>query len=184
MRVPQAVKEFIVKCILGAWWTAVSQSGCGREQLLSLCQRVNVMVPVGLPEQITSPNHLKRNVSSRTAIYRHTWWSHCLYINVSRSSGITGATGSTLFIAEQSLQFSAPCLSFWVVFMMFLQFTTLVETWLIGKNMAIHPHSTSLSACLPGWKPQTCLRGGETCRCVGGSRTRRRPATSSKHYSV
>lgn len=82
--------------------------------------------------------------------------------------------------------FLPPCLSFWVIFMMFLQFTTLVETWLIGKNMAmgILPHSTSLSACLPGWKPQSCLRDGETCRCVGGSRTRRRPATSSKHCSV
>lgn len=80
--------------------------------------------------------------------------------------------------------FLPPCLSLWVVFM-FLQFTTLIET-LIGKYMAmgILPHSTSLSACLPGWKPQTCLSDGETYRCVDGSRTRRRPATSSKHYSV
>lgn len=50
--------------------------------------------------------------------------------------------------------------------------------------MGILPYSTSLSSCLAGWKHPSCLRDGETCRCVGGSRTRRKPATSSKHDSI
>lgn len=167
-----------VESILGAWRRATSHSGWGRERLLSRCQTDRrVMVPPCLPKQITSSNGLEGNVSSRTAICRRAWWSHCLCVKGSRSSDISRAI---------TVESPVLCVRFDLFVMTFLQFTFHVETWLIGKNMAkgILPHTTSLSACLPGWKPQSCLRGGETCKCADGSRTRKRPAISSKRYSV
>lgn len=83
----------------------IDEGPWGREWLLSRCQTVGVMVPPCLPEQITSPNHLKgRNDSSRTAIYRHARWaSHCLFIRKSRSSGVGHRVTSAISSASPSL---------------------------------------------------------------------------------
>lgn len=52
------------------------------------------------------------------------------------------------------------------------------------RERAVLPHVLSLSSCSPGWKPQICLRDGGTCRSADGSRTRRRPITSSRNQTL
>lgn len=156
---------------------ALDEGPWGREQLLSLCQTVKLMVPPPcLPEQITNLPIISEEMSVQGQLFTDVPDEATVF--VLRSLNPHRVTPA-MFCPP------SPLVCLWLVFTMFLQFTTPVET-LIGKYMAmgILPHSTSLSACLPGWKPQTCLKDGETCRCVNGSRTRRRPATSSKHYSV
>lgn len=38
--------------------------------------------------------------------------------------------------------------------------------------------------CVLGWRHQSCLSDGGTCRCVNGSKTRRRPITSSEYMEI
>lgn len=79
--------DFTVKCIPGSWQRAMSHSDCGfRTDAVTLPDSQRVVVPPGLPEQISSPNHLQGNVSSRTAIYRQARWSRYLCDNESKSN--------------------------------------------------------------------------------------------------
>lgn len=85
--------NFNVERVLGVWWRAMSYSGWGREQLLSLCQTVKVIVPLCLPEE----NHISQS-SQRKCQFKDSYSQTCLmkplylYVQVYRTSGINRAT--------------------------------------------------------------------------------------------
>lgn len=134
------LSDFIAKCILDAWqWATLTvvENRC--------CHWV--LVPPGLPEQITSPNHLQGNVSSRTAIYRHARWSHFLCINELRLN-FHQRSHHRVITVNFLLHFCPLVCVLWVVFMMFLQSTTLRNMVNRKKHGHGYPSSFHKSLCL------------------------------------